>query len=50
MDVLVEGLGIPESLRWHDRRLRFCDWEAAEVRSLAANGRNEVEARVKTMS
>jgi len=48
MDVLVEGLGIPESLRWHDGRLWFCDWGAAEIRSVGADGRSQLEARVRT--
>ena len=48
MDVLVDGLGIPESLRWHDGRLWFCDWGAAEIRSLGIDGRSRLEARVAT--
>jgi len=46
LDVLVDGLGIPESLRWHDRRLWFCDWGASEIRSLGADGGARLEARV----
>jgi sugar lactone lactonase YvrE len=48
MDVLVDGLGIPESLRWHEGRLWFCDWGAAEIRSLGVDGRNQLEAKVQT--
>ena len=48
MDVLLDGLGIPESLRWHDGRLWFCDWGAAQVRTLGADGRSELEVRVPT--
>lgn len=46
MDVLLDGLGIPESLRWHNGRLWFCDWGAAEVRTLGADGRTQLELRV----
>src|SRR4051794_9743719 len=48
LDVLVDGLGIPESLRWHDRRLWFCDWGAAEIWSLGGDGQRRLEARVPT--
>jgi len=48
MDVLLEGLGIPESLRWHDGRLWFCDWGAAEVRALDGAGGSKLEASVPT--
>jgi len=48
MQVLVDGLGIPESLRWHDGRLWFCDWGTAEIRSLGIDGQSRLEARVKT--
>jgi sugar lactone lactonase YvrE len=48
MDVLLDGLGIPESLRWHDGRLWYCDWGAAEVRTLVPDGRSRLEVRVPT--
>src|SRR3954454_11784610 len=48
LDVLDDGLGIPESLRWHDGRLWFCDWGAAEIRSLGVDGDSRLEARVPT--
>jgi sugar lactone lactonase YvrE len=48
MDVLLEGLGIPESLRWHGGRLWFCDWGAAEVRTLASVGASRLEVSVPT--
>lgn len=48
MDVLLDGLGIPESLRWHEGRLWFCDWGAAEVRALDLDGQNRLEVRVPT--
>jgi hypothetical protein len=48
LDVLLDGLGIPESPRWHDGRLWFCDWGAAEVRTLGVDGRSQLEVRVPT--
>jgi sugar lactone lactonase YvrE len=48
MDVLLDGLGIPESLRWHDGQLWFCDWGAAEVRTLGTDGQSRLEVRVPT--
>jgi sugar lactone lactonase YvrE len=46
MDILLDGLGIPESPRWHDGRLWFCDWGPAEVRTLGSDGQSRLEARV----
>ena len=48
MDVVLDGLGIPESPRWHDGRLWFCDWGAAEVRTLGGDGQSRLEVRVPT--
>ena len=42
--VLVEGLGIVESPRWHDGRLWFSHWGAAEVMTVDLDGRSEVAA------
>ncbi len=44
--VLVDGLGFPESTRWHDGRLWLCNWGAGEVLAVAADGEREVMARV----
>ncbi len=48
MDTLLSGFGIPESPRWHDGRLWFCDWGSAEVRSLGPDGESRLELRVPT--
>jgi sugar lactone lactonase YvrE len=42
--VLVDGLGIGESPRWHDGRLWFSHWGAAEVLALDPSGNCVVEA------
>ena len=44
--VLAEGLGFPESTRWHDGRIWICNWGAGEVLALSADGSREVVARV----
>jgi sugar lactone lactonase YvrE len=36
--VLLRGLGIPESPRWHDGRLWFCNWIDQEVVAVAMDG------------
>ncbi len=48
MRTLVTGLGIPESPRWHDGRLWFCDWGSAEVAALEPGGARETVLRVPT--
>lgn len=40
--LLAEGLGFPESTRWHDGRLWFCNWGAGEVVALGPDGTREV--------
>src|ERR1700742_3481454 len=40
--VLVGGLGIPESPRWHEGRLRFCNWIDRQVVAAGLDGRMEV--------
>ena len=42
--VLVEGLGFPESLRWQAGRLWLCNWGAGEVLTMGADGRTDVAA------
>ena len=44
--VLIDGLGFPESTRWHAGRLWVCNWGAGEVLAVAADGTGEVMARV----
>jgi len=42
--VLLSGLGIPESPRWHEGRLWFCNWIARQVVAVDENGKSEVMA------
>lgn len=46
--VLLDGLGIPESPRWHDDRLWFCNWTTPEIVAVDADGSREVVAAVDT--
>jgi sugar lactone lactonase YvrE len=39
--VLLSGLGIPESPRWHDGRLWFCNWIDQQVVALTPGGELE---------
>jgi sugar lactone lactonase YvrE len=40
--VLLSGLGIPESPRWHDGRLWFCNWIDQQVVAVGLDGEHEV--------
>src|SRR5215469_2164677 len=40
--VLLDGLGIPESPRWHDGRLWFCNWIDRQVVAVGLDGRHDV--------
>ena len=40
--VLLSGLGIPESPRWHDGRLWFCNWIDRQVVAVGMDGTAEV--------
>ena len=42
--LLVRGLGIPESPRWHEGRLWFCNWIDRQVVAVDLDGRQEVMA------
>lgn len=42
--VLLTGLGIGESPRWHDGRLWFCNWIAQEIVAVDLEGKSEVMA------
>src|SRR5262245_50729178 len=42
--VLLSGLGIPESPRWHEGRLWFCNWIAREVVAVDLDGKSEIVA------
>ncbi|GAB3411237.1 SMP-30/gluconolactonase/LRE family protein [Flindersiella endophytica] len=43
-EVLLSGLGIPESPRWHDGRLWFCNWIVQEIVAVGLDGKAEVVA------
>ena len=43
--LLLDGLGFPESTRWHDGRVWLCNWGPGEVLALES-GEPEVAARV----
>ena len=43
--VLLEGLGIPESPRWHDGRLWFSNWGPDEIVAVDLDGNAEVMGR-----
>ena len=40
--VLLSGLGIPESPRWHEGRLWFCNWIERQVVAVSLDGKAEV--------
>ncbi len=46
--ILLSGLAIGESPRWHDDRLWLCHWGASEILAVGADGAAEVVARVAT--
>jgi sugar lactone lactonase YvrE len=43
--VLLEGLAMPESPRWHDGRLWFSNWGAEEIVAVDLDGNSEVVDR-----
>ncbi|TCO30564.1 sugar lactone lactonase YvrE [Kribbella steppae] len=47
-EILLEGLVIGESARWHDGRLWCSNWGAQEILAVDASGKREVMARVPT--
>jgi sugar lactone lactonase YvrE len=46
--VLLAGLAVGESPRWHEGRLWFSNWGAQEIVALDPEGRHEVATRVPT--
>lgn len=44
--LIADGLGFPESTRWHDGRVWVCNWGAGEVLAVTAGGEREVMARI----
>lgn len=47
-DVLLTGLKIGESARWHDGRLWLCNWGTGQVLAVDDSGKTEVMATVPT--
>lgn len=45
--VMLDGLGFPESLRWHDDRIWLCNWGSGEVLAVKPGGESEVMAQVE---
>ncbi len=45
--LVLEGLGFPESTRWHEGRVWLCNWGAGEVLATTVGGRPEVMARLE---
>lgn len=46
--VLLDGLAIGESPRWHEGRLWFCNWGTQEILAVDLDGNSEVMAYVPT--
>src|ERR1700754_346507 len=44
--LVIDGLGFPESTRWHDGRIWLCNWGAGEVLAVTGDGSREVVAQV----
>ncbi len=44
--LVLDGLGFPESPRWHDGRVWLCNWGAGEVLAATSGGEREVTARL----
>lgn len=48
IQILLTGLGIGESPRWHEGRLWFCNWGKQEVVAVDLKGKSEVIVRMPT--
>lgn len=46
--ILLDRLGLPESPRWHDDKLWFCNWTTGDIVAIGADGAAEVMAHVET--
>lgn len=44
--LVIDGLGFPESTRWHDGRIWLCNWGAGEVLAVSADREREVIAQL----
>ena len=47
--VLLDGLAIGESPRWHDGRLWLCNWGVGEIVAVGLDGSSEVVGRGRTL-
>ncbi len=47
--VLLDGLGMGESPRWHDGRLWYCDWVDHEVVAVGQSGERERKLMITSM-
>jgi sugar lactone lactonase YvrE len=43
--ILLNGLAMPESARWHEGRLWFAHWGTGEIVAVDLNGKSEVITR-----
>jgi sugar lactone lactonase YvrE len=48
--LVADGLGFPESTRWHDGRVWVCNWGAGEVLAVTTAGEREVMARIASQT
>lgn len=48
IEILLSGIALGESPRWHENRLWFCDWGTQEVIAVDSTGTREVVTRVPT--
>lgn len=48
--LVADGLGFPESTRWHDGRVWLCNWGTGEVLAVTTGGEREVIARVASQT
>src|SRR5438132_13468918 len=48
--VLMSGLAVGESPRWHEGRLWFCNWGAQEIVAVDLQGTSEVIAHSSTVA
>lgn len=42
LKLLLDGLAFPESARWHDGRLWFCNWIEQQIVAVDAAGKTEI--------
>jgi sugar lactone lactonase YvrE len=48
--VLLDGLAMPESPRWHDGRLWFSNWGTRQIVAVDLDGNSEVFGRAPMVS